>query len=238
MITYRNLGRNGQLGNQLWQIASTVGVARREGDVAGFPHWRYRPYFRVPDALFPDLLSTPGSRDLGMDYLQDQANLVGVEDVVRSYFKPRPEVWARLAARFEAVLALPHKTSLHVRKGDYPLHGGFFVDLPLAYYVEAMSLTTGPYLVFSDDIAWCRAHLPGDCLFMEHNRDYEDLFLMTACDEHITANSTYSWWGAWLGGGRAILPRQWGPAFGSIEGRFTTDHAVLLEVPQVEEGAA
>ena len=96
---------------------------------------------------------------------------------------------------------MPHKTSLHVRKGDYLGHNGFFVDLPVGYYTEAMSLTRGPYLVFSDDIDWCRANLPGDCLFMEHNRDYEDLFLMAACDEHIMANSTFSWWGAWLGNG-------------------------------------
>ena len=73
-----------------------------------------------------------------------------------------------------------------------------FPCLPLDYYVEAMSLTHAPYLVFSDDIGWCRENLPGQCLFVEHNRDFESLFLMTVCDEHITANSTFSWWGAWF----------------------------------------
>ena len=59
MITYRNLGRNGQLGNQLWQIASTAGIAHREGDQAGFPFWRYRRYFSIPAEMFPDLSSVP-----------------------------------------------------------------------------------------------------------------------------------------------------------------------------------
>ena len=151
-------------------------------------------------------LPIPG-RDLGLHYLQDLANFNDIEDVIRGYFSPRPNVWARLAARFDSLLALPHKTSLHVRRGDYLGHNGFFVNLSVGYYLEAMALTQGPYLVFSDDIPWCRANLPGDCIFMEHNREHEDLFLMAACDEHIVANSTFSWWGAWLGGGHAVLPK-------------------------------
>ena len=157
---------------------------------------------------------------------------------MRSYFSPRPDVWARLAARFDGILSLPHKTSLHVRRGDYVGHNGFFANLPVAYYTEAMSLTRGPYVVFSDDIAWCRSNLPGDCVFMENNRDYEDLFLMAACDEHIVANSTFSWWGAWIGGGHAILPREWGPAFGAIEPRFVMANSVVLDVPSADESVA
>jgi hypothetical protein len=237
MITYRQLGRNGQLGNQLWQIASTAGIAHREDDVAGFPFWRYRRYFSVPEAMFPDLSSIP-SRDLGLDYLQNVENFRGIEGAIRAYFSPRPDIWARLASRFDAVLSLPHKTSLHVRRGDYLGHNGLFTILPLAYYVEAMSMTHGPYIVFSDDIPWCRTHLPGDCIFMEHNRNYEDLFLMAACDEHIVANSSFSWWGAWLGGGRAVLPRVWGRAFGPVEPKFLMADCVVLDNSTMEEGAA
>jgi hypothetical protein len=101
-----------------------------------------------------------------------------------------------------------------------------------------MSLTRGPYLVFSDDIDWCRANLTGDCLFMERNRDYEDLFLMAACDEHIMANSTFSWWGAWLGNGLSVMPRDWGPAFGSTETLFTTAQSIVLDVSRVAGTAA
>jgi Glycosyl transferase family 11 len=213
MITYRQLGRNGRLGNQLWQIASTIGIAHRRDETAGFPFWRYQSYFSVPSTLFPDLIAVE-SEDLGLDYLQDLRHLIGVEAIIREYFKPNPDVWLRLARRFRELLAIPHKTAVHVRRGDYLVHSDLFPPLPLEYYIEAMGLTQGPYLVFSDDTQWCRENLPGDCVFLEHNRDYEDLFLMAACDEVITANSTYSWWAAWLANTRAIYPRQWGTGFG------------------------
>jgi hypothetical protein len=94
-----------------------------------------------------------------------------------------------------------------------------------------MSLTQGPYLVFSDDISWCRANFPTGCYFVEHNRDFEDLFLMATCDEHITANSTFSWWGAWLANTRAIYPREWGPGFGFADASVVVPaDAIVLDV--------
>jgi hypothetical protein len=237
MITYRQLGRNGRLGNQLWQIASTIGIARQQGAAVGFPFWRYRPYFSVPDEFFADLDAAP-SHDLGLDYLQDLEYLKGIDNDIREYFRPHPDVWSRLARRFDDILALRHKTSVHVRRGDYLKHADLFPPLPLAYYTEAMELTRGPYLVFSDDMEWCRRNLPGDCLFMEHNMDFEDLFLMTACDEHITANSTFSWWGAWLANVRAVYPRQWGPGFQFESDRILPPDAIVLDVRMQTENAA
>ena len=74
---------------------------------------------------------------------------------------------------------------------------------------------------------------------MENNRDYEDLFLMAACDEHIVANSTFSWWGAWIGGGQSILPRDWGPAFGSTRDPASRcASAIVLDVPQSPRSVA
>jgi hypothetical protein len=237
MITYRQLGRNGRLGNQLWQIASTIGIALQQGESAGFPFWRYRPYFSVPDRFFPDLNAAP-SYDLGLDYLQDLKYLDGIQIEVREYFRPNPHVWGRLALRFGDVVTLAHKTSIHVRRGDYLEHSDMFPPLPLEYYAEAMELTKGPYLVFSDDVAWCRRNLPGDCYFMEHNMDFEDLFLMAACDEHITANSTFSWWAAWLANTRAIYPRQWGPGFEYDSGQILPVGAIVLDVSSQKNRAA
>jgi hypothetical protein len=131
------------------------------------------------------------------------------------------------------LLALPHRTALHVRRGDYLTLPSSHPTLPLDYYREAMTIFEPPYLVFSDDLAWCREHLPQEtCVFVEHNRDYEDLFLTVMCDAHITANSTFSWWGAWLGGGPAIYPRNWyGPALATRLDPtvFLPEDAILLE---------
>jgi hypothetical protein len=232
MITYRNLGRNGRLGNQLWQIASTTGIARSEGDRSAFPFWRYAPYFCVPGDLFVDDRELVGT-DLGMGYFQNLRHLEGIGDDVRDWFKPAPRVWDRLTHRFAALLALPHRTAVHVRRGDFLDHSDLFTNLGLDYYRQAMALTQGPYLVFSDDLDWCRRNLPGECIFMDRNRDYEDLFLMTTCHEHVIANSTFSWWGAWLAESRrTVCPASWGQIFEGTDAYVPSEWIRLESKPE------
>ena len=66
------------------------------------------------------------------------------------------------------------------------------------------------FLVFSDDIQWSMKNLVGNNLrFFSHNHFY-DLCMMSLCDAHIIANSSYSWWGAWLGNKeRVVAPERW-----------------------------
>lgn len=235
MITYRNLGRNGRLGNQLWQIASTTGIARAQGERSAFPFWRYRPYFCVPDDLFVEEHELTGT-DLGMGYYQDLSHLQGFENDIRDWFKPNRAVWMRLAHRFAAVLDLPHRTAVHVRRGDYVEHSDLFTNLGPEYYRDAMALTQGPHLVFSDDLDWCRQHLRGECIFMDRNRDYEDLFLMASCQQHVIANSTFSWWGAWLAQSRrTVCPSYWGPAFQGETDAFVPSGWIQLDPTQTKK---
>ena len=229
MITYRNLGRNGRLGNQLWQIASTSGIARAQGGCSAFPFWRYQPYFCVPGDLFVEERELVGT-DLGMGYYQNLRHLQGMADEIRDWFRPNPAVWTRLAHRFAALLDLPHRTAVHVRRGDYAENDHLFVNLGPEYYLAAMEMMQGPYLVFSDDLDWCRRHLPRDCIFMDRNRDYEDLFLMTTCHEHVIANSTFSWWGAWLAQSRrTVCPAFWGSIFEGGTDAFVPADWIRLE---------
>ena len=90
-------------------------------------------------------------------------------------------------------------------------------NVKASYYDDAISLverqmSSPHYYIFSDDPATARAHLsiPEDrATFVSHNQGpdsaYADLWLMTQCRHFITANSTFSWWGAWLGGGDSKL---------------------------------
>lgn len=235
MFTYRNLGRNGRLGNQLWQIASTTGIARRQGDRSAFPFWRYQPYFSVPGDIFVEERDLVGT-DLGMGYYQNLGHLQAIGQELKDWFQPQPAVWERLAHRFKALLDLPHRTAVHVRRGDYVEHRDLFTNLGIGYYHRAMALTQGPYLVFSDDIEWCRRRLPGECIFMDRNRDYEDLFLMTTCHEHVIANSTFSWWGAWLADShRTVCPADWGPVFEGGTDAFVPSEWIRLESLEVEK---
>lgn len=95
--------------------------------------------------------------------------------------------------------------SIHIRRGDYTKNNN---TLPIDYYrksVKEMNSRTedSKYYVFSDDIDWVRNELEikVDCTYVDHNgvkTAYEDLMLMSSCKHNIIANSTFSWWGAWL----------------------------------------
>ncbi len=128
----------------------------------------------------------------------------------------------RNAELLAQIAATPHPVSLHVRRGDYTTVAEGNRTLPLDYYRAAVEhfrerLAEPVYFVFSDDIAWCRQHLPADLrvVFVDHNDDatsHEDLRLMSACHHHVIANSSFSWWGAWLNArpGRLVFaPRFW-----------------------------
>lgn len=104
--------------------------------------------------------------------------------------------------------------AMHVRRGDYlnypDIHPTQFTD----YYFKAMELIDADtYLVFSDDIPWCKEWFQGDkFVFIEGNKDYIDMALMQKCDHQITCNSSFSWWPAWLNDNedkKVIAPIRW-----------------------------
>ncbi len=115
--------------------------------------------------------------------------------------------------------------SLHVRRTDYVtnprthrIHGTCGTD----YYTQAIAWvcqnTSAPtFFVFSDDIEWAKANLQIEQAhrYIDHNgaqADFRDLWLLRQCRHHIIANSTFSWWGAWLGEHPAkmvVAPRRW-----------------------------
>ena len=75
------------------------------------------------------------------------------------------------------------------------------------------------YLVFSDDIPWCREHFRGQQFEFSEGRDeIEDLLLMSSCRGAIISNSSFSWWGAWLAGhNKVICPSRWfGPGMSAF----------------------
>lgn len=115
--------------------------------------------------------------------------------------------------------------ALHIRRGDY-LDSQERYDLygevcSLEYYKRGIEhfrqLCENPFFyVFSDDIAWARENLKGaEFVFVDWNNgkeDYYDMYLMSQCKHNIIANSSFSWWGAWLNGNEAkqvIAPQRW-----------------------------
>jgi len=117
---------------------------------------------------------------------------------------------------------------VHIRRGDYvhlPVASKVHGFLGLEYYVKGMTLllqedSSIQFFVFSDDIAWARTNLPYQerTTFIEVAPSLEsapqELFLMSQCKSHLIANSSLSWWGAWLAHGessekKVICPTHW-----------------------------
>jgi hypothetical protein len=161
--------------------------------------------------------------------------------VLHGYFQSvrylgTPAEARRLGIHLDDVLGAAHRdwtaridaerlVSVHVRRGDYIGNPRYELRAPLTYFAGAMDAlrrqdtAATRFLVFSDDIAWCR-HQPvfaSDCAFYEEPGGARawpgvELALMSRCAGHIISNSTYSWWAAWLGDDGAkpiVAPRSW-----------------------------
>lgn len=119
----------------------------------------------------------------------------------------------------------PNSVSVHVRRGDYVNNANaiaiYYTCTP-EYYERAMKqianeMEEPTYFIFSDDIEWVKNNLsfPKNSYFIEHNNgleSYNDMRLTSLCDHHIIANSSFSWWGAWLNLKKnkiVIAPRLW-----------------------------
>lgn len=227
-VTFRNFGRMGRLGNQLFQIAATIGVARRHGCEFAFPPWRYSATFEKPlpqkaelpstqpyveqAFCFQEIIIKESTHLLG--YFQSEKYFKHCETEVRAFLTPSAGVADRLRTRF-APFRGKKACSIHLRRGDY-VGNPHFVDLSgTDYYERAMArVDSGTiFLCFSDDIPWCRNYFHDDrVVFIDGLRPVEDLLLMSQCNTHIIANSSFSWWGAWLNGRQdktVISPARW-----------------------------
>ena len=143
---------------------------------------------------------------------------------IREDFRFRDPPDERNAALAEQIRGSPTAVSIHVRRGDYVADersAAFHGVLPSDYYVAAarrIQRVVGKptFYVFSDDLDWCRSNLAlgAPTVHVDHNqgRGWEDLRLMTLCAHHVIANSSFSWWGAWLGARPdkiVVAPKRW-----------------------------
>lgn len=176
---------------------------------------------RFADTTFaPD---PPASGTLILDgYFQNEAYFRAFSPAIVDLFSTTP-------AQLPEVLRSARTCAIHVRRGDYCAHPGIHPTIGLDYLSQAIDFM-GPdrhFLVVSDDLPWCRTYLPA--LFgkrphefvNEDLPDYEALALMACCHDQIIANSTFSWWAAYLNktpDKRVVAPRNW----------FTRAHAEAI----------
>lgn len=224
MLTFLDFTSRGRLGNQMFRVASTIGIALENGTDYAFPEWyctrsrkQFGGFFAKPLPRLDPLTKIDGKiaeKEFAYNpvvlpngnftlagFFQNERYFKRCESLVREYFEPKSEVRERLEANHGHLLA--GSCSIHVRRSDYLVQQGHHPVLEPDYYRRAMEFirdrsSVERFLVFSDDPKWCEGHFGPECVVVRGNQEIEDMFLMSMCSHHIIANSSFSWWGAWL----------------------------------------
>lgn len=226
MIVAQNIGR---LGNNFFQIAAAMGYARKYGFEWGVdPSMGNGPPYTCLHDIYPHLPKGElnGNRyqehpngycpqhnttyDIcHYDYhvipnLGPNVRLTGFFQSWKYFENCQEEV--KNTFPLAHVPGFEDYVSIHVRRGDYVQHSGSFPPITVPYVEQAMNkIRTGKAMVFSDDIPWCKENLnhlnTSQCQieYSEGRGELQDLSLMASCGHHIIANSSFSWWAAYLG---------------------------------------
>src|SRR5579863_3208697 len=177
----------------------------------------------------------PTVREQGMPYNPALANSIKNGDVIQGYWQTekyfqgveeelqalRPR--ATNNAALEAIFSSTQPVAVHVRRGDYTRepHASFHGNLGLEYYNNAFNyiierILRPTFFIFSDDPQWCREHFTSEgrrsVVVVEPLEEAADIQAMSLCKHNIIANSSFSWWGAYLGkkGDRVVVaPKNW-----------------------------
>ncbi len=187
--------------------------------------WRVKLIRQAPErCLFhQDLRVAQGTRVVYLQgFWQDYSMVREVETELRRELTLIEPLRGRNLELAKRIAAARNPVSIHLRRGDYGPFFGPHMILPIAYYEHAISRMLdedrqSTFFVFSDDVSFAKDWLRGDPRFtvVDHNNEdtaHEDLRLMSLCRHHIIANSTFSWWGAWLNprsDKRVIAPARW-----------------------------
>jgi len=234
-------GTNNGLGNQMFCIASTLALAAENGTIATFPDLRLEHYKYYGETIFHKL-NKVGNKDFvsfvynevpytstiyskipfaeGMKisgYFQSYKYFDSYKDVIINNFTPTDEIIDKIHVKYEKYLN-EKITSLHIRRGDYTTRPEYYTTLDTEYYKKALELAgdTDYIFIFSDDIDWCRKNINflknKNVIFVSGQTDVEDLWLMSLAQNNIIANSTFSWWAAYLNRNKnkkVVRPTKW-----------------------------
>lgn len=209
--------KQGALGNQLFFIGAMLGVAHRQGVNCYMPSWEYAD-------MFPNLREfVSDTTPLGFsprEYIEPHFHYAKIPYypegvIIDGYFQSEKyfegaDIKTALVMNGFAESRLKDYTSIHIRRGDYLRSNGFHPVVTTDYIEEAQRRIGGKFVVFSDDVEWCRQNVKGEIIHSES--DIMDMYLMTQCKNNIIANSSFSWWGAYLNGNpdkRVIAPSNW-----------------------------
>lgn len=181
-------------------------------------------YYREPGFQF-DKNAFNQSGDIYFDgYWQSEKYFLDYREELLEQFTLKSAIHRKSGHYHQQILA-KNSVSIHIRRGDYvsnPHSNSVHGTCSLDYYQQAMTLLETKlrnfhFFIFSDDLPWAKEHFGfiRYITFVELDQnipDHEEMFLMSQCQHNIIANSSFSWWGAWLNqnpGKTVIAPKKW-----------------------------
>jgi len=255
-LTFSRIGKFGYLGNQLFQVSSTIGIAMARGVNWDFPAFinetEIGSLCDISGALtaedlahsttIPEKLGTFHDVQIPNDtagiyslegYFQSPLYFQEYEPFIHNFVKFKPDLVARVQSEVPESLS-PNAVALHVRRGDYvETFSDIYTILDENYYLSALQQIPNidVVVIASNDIAWCRekfGNLPFKVIFSPFTEPALDLVLLSQCRHKIIANSSFSWWAAYLGqrGGVVVAPSPWYNVGGKL-GSWNSDDMYL-----------
>jgi hypothetical protein len=239
MITFSKIGTYGRLGNQLFQYAAAKTAANNVSAVFAIPSENQviSKYFNLSCKFYSleknssiiDKMSryneTVFNYDSRFENIKDNTDLLGyfqtekyfsnICNIIKNDFKFKEEIKIRCEEKFNSYkLNDSNIVSLHVRRTDYINLQNYHPLCTEEYYNESQKYFKNfKFIIFSDDIEWCKTKFVGDqYIYSDNSNDIDDLYMMTICDGNIIANSSFSWWGAWLNKNKdnlVLSPKTW-----------------------------
>lgn len=155
-------------------------------------------------------------------YWQTEKYFVEAADEVRRMYR-FPDLYTDYQKRILDEISMKYAVSVHIRRGDYLVHPDIYGTINLEYYKKAMEYVRQRrenvhFYVFTDDIPWTKENFMGNDITVIENIGGDlltnnlDMALMAECKDNIIANSSFSWWAAWLNNNQnkiVIAPRIW-----------------------------
>ena len=163
-----------------------------------------------------------GNQMFQMAYIYSQMREGNIPDIYLQDPKYFDKFGGEIKNLYGGGVGKTDKIAIHVRRGTNPTNPNepayyenpFYVNLCATdYYERAIAMfPSSEFIVFSDDIEWCKQQeIFKGCEFSEGLNEIDDLNKMASCRGHIIANSSYSWWGAFISphGGKVVAPKDW-----------------------------
>jgi hypothetical protein len=254
MLSMNCLGSIGQLGNQMFQYAALRSLAKKfnyqyclpviynklhNEDLNLYDSFVLDNELKQNTNLYHIEIETNGFDEKIYNKCPDNINLQGYfqdvryfednKDDIKKCFRFKDNIFEASEQTFKSIFHDEEVISLHIRRGDY-LKFEHHPVLPLNYYIEALNFFDEniKVLVFSDDIDWACSQeqfRTQRFFFSRWNNNAVDMCMQTFCNYHIIANSSFSWWGAWLSDSKKVIkPRKWfGPPL-TVDTKFLNVH--------------